>query len=177
MKGRAAGAKEHICGDAFYNLGRLKEARSAYLRALRILSDDPRIASKLGLTEIRLGLKKNGLARLIKALKTNPEILEVHDWMVKAYILMNMMPQAAEAAERLAMRCANPATILRAASIRGQMKDWKAAENLILRGLQFYPQSQELLRARKELEWETTPSAQQPRECGGDAVVGAAQLP
>jgi tetratricopeptide (TPR) repeat protein len=156
MQGRSAGVKEDICGDALYNLGRLKKARSAYIRALRILPQDAPIASKLGLTEVRLGLKKNGLARLTTALKTNPEILEMHDRMVKAYILMNMLPQAAEAAERLAIEFANPTTILRAASIRAQMKEWKTAENIILYGLQRFPQNRGLLQARTELAPQST---------------------
>ena len=151
MTGRAAGEKEHICGDALYNLGRLKEARSAYLRALTILSEDARIGSKLGLTEVRLGLKKNGLARLNRTLETNPEDCEMHDRMIKACILMNLMPQAAEAAERLAIEQPNPATILRAASIRAQMKEWKAAKEGVIRGLQLFPQNQELLQAKAEL--------------------------
>ncbi len=58
MTGRSSGAKEHTRGDALYNLGRLKEARPAYIRALNIIPEDMRIASKLGLTEVRLGLKK-----------------------------------------------------------------------------------------------------------------------
>jgi len=156
MTGRAAGEKEHICGDAFYNLGRLKEARAAYLRALGILAEDARVASKLGLAEVRMGLKKNGLARLARALKANPHEFEMHDRMIKAYILMNLMPQAAEAAERLAVEIPNPTTILRAASIRAQMKDWKAAEGIILRGLQRFPENPQLLQARAELERETT---------------------
>ena len=156
MTGRAAGAKEHICGDAFYNLGWLKEARSAYVRASAILSEDALIASKLGLTEIRLGLKKNGLARLSKALRANPEVFEMHDRMIKAYILMNMMPQAAEAAERLAIKIPNPATVLRAASIRSQLQEWKPAEEIILNGLQKFPHNQELLRAKAELGRERT---------------------
>jgi glycosyltransferase involved in cell wall biosynthesis len=151
MTGRAAGEKEHICGDALYNLGRLKEARSAYLRALTILSEDARIGSKLGLTEVRLGLKKNGLARLNRTLETNPEDCEMHDRMIKACILMNLMPQAAEAAERLALEQPHPATILRAASIRAQMKEWKVAKEGIIRGLQLFPQNQELLQAKAEL--------------------------
>ena len=144
--------KKHICGDAFYNLGRLKEARSEYIAALRILSEDAVIASKLGLTEVRLGMKKNGFARLTRALRMHPEILEMHDRLIKACILMNMMPQAAEAAERLALEFASPATTLRAVSIRARMKDWVAAENLVHRGLELFPQNPQLLNASMELE-------------------------
>jgi len=152
MKGREAGAKEHVRGDALYNLGRLKEARTAYLEALHILADDARIISKLGLTEVRLGMKKNGLARLGKALKTNPEMYEMHDRMIKGYIVANMMAQAAETAERLAVALPHPAMILRAASIRAQMQDAKAVEELIERGLKQFPDSAELLKAKAELK-------------------------
>ncbi len=155
MTGRSSGAKEHTRGDALYNLGRLKEARSAYVRALNIIPEDMRIASKLGLTEVRLGLKKHGLARLTRALQNSPDVVEMHDRMIKAYLLMNMMPKAAEAAERLARGYRNPITILRAASIRAQMKEWKAAEDIILSGLQLFPANPELLQAKAELEPET----------------------
>jgi tetratricopeptide (TPR) repeat protein len=129
----------------------LKEARSAYLRALGILSEDAPIASKLGLTEVRLGLKKNGIARLMKALNANPDEFEMHDRMIKAYILTNRMTQAAEAAERLAFKIPNPVSVLRAASIRAQMREWKAAEDIVLRGLQKFPENRELLQARAEM--------------------------
>lgn len=155
LTGRANGVKEDIRGDAFYNLGQLKEARSAYMRAASILSNDTRIASKLGLVEIRLGMKKNGLARIARSLKATPEICEIHDRMIKAFILTDSLPQAAEAAERLALGLPNPITILRAAGIRGQMKEWKAAEDLVVRGLQQFPQSRELLRAKAELAQQT----------------------
>ncbi len=156
MTGRAAGEKERTCGDAFYNLGRLKEARACYLRALAILSEDARIGSKLGLTEVRLGLKKNGLARLARALQANADEWEMHDRMIKACILANLMPQAAEAAERLAIEHPNPASIVRAAAIRAQMKEWRAAEDGIIRGLQLFPQNQELLQVKDELSRELT---------------------
>lgn len=155
MTGRSAGAKEHTRGDALYNLGRLKDARSAYIRALNILAEDMCIASKLGLTEVRLGLRKNGLARLTRALQNSPDVVDMHDRMVKAYLLMNMLPEAAEAAERLAMGYRNPTTFLRAASIRAQMNDWKAAEDIIFRGLQLFPANSELLQAMEELQPQT----------------------
>jgi tetratricopeptide (TPR) repeat protein len=156
MKGRAAGAKEHIRGDALYNLGELKEARTAYTRALHVLPDDARISSKLGLTEVRLGLKKSGLARLMRASQENLEIFEMHDRLIKAYLLINMMPEAAEAAEHLAMEFPNPATISRAASIRAHMSQWKDAEEIILCGLQQFPEDKELLQTRAEIERETS---------------------
>lgn len=156
MTGRAAGEKERTCGDAFYNLSRLKEARASYLRALAILPEDARIDSKLGLTEARLGLKKNGLARLTRALEAHSDDWQMHDRMIKGCILLNWLHQAAEAAERMAREHPNPATFLRAASIRAQMKEWQAAENGVMRGLQLFPENQELLQFKEELGRELT---------------------
>lgn len=158
MSGRAAGEKEQICGDALYNLGRLPEARAAYLRALRILADDPRLLSKLGLTEIRLGLKKNGLARLKRALQSAPEVFDMHDRLIKGFLLMNLLPEAAAAAENLAAASPAPATMLRAASIRAQNREWKAAEKVVLRGLELFPENPDLLKVKSELEAQLTPA-------------------
>jgi tetratricopeptide (TPR) repeat protein len=151
MKGKQAGEKEQICGDAFYNLGRLKESRAAYVRALAILPRNPRILSKLGLTEVRMGLKKSGFSRLKAALKETPELVEMHDRMIKAYIVADMPPQAAEEAELVAFGFPNPATLLRAAVLRAQMQEWKPAQEIILRGLQLFPEDQELLSVKAEL--------------------------
>jgi len=152
MKGKQAGEKEQICGDAFYNLGRLRASRAAYLRALAILPCDPRILSKLGLTEVRMGLKKSGFSRLKTALKETPELVEMHDRMIKAFIVADMLPQAAEEAELVAVGFPNPATILRAAVLRAQMREWHLAQETIQRGLQLFPQDKELLDVKTELE-------------------------
>ena len=156
LSGRSAGEHAHISGDALYNLGRLQEARSAYLRASEILPEDARVRSKLGLTEVRLGLKKKGLTRLANALHSAPEVFEMHDRMIKAYLVMNRLPQAAAAAERLAVELPHVTTILRAVSVRAHMKQWKAAQEIVDRGLQTFPQDQRLLEAKRELEQEIT---------------------
>jgi tetratricopeptide (TPR) repeat protein len=154
MTGRSAGEHAHISGDALYNLGRLQEARAAYLRALEILPEDARVRSKLGLTEVRLGLKKKGLIRLANALEAAPEVFEMHDRLIKAFLVMNRMEQAADAAERMAADLPNAATILRALSIRSHMKQWRAAEKIVDRGLELLPEDQQLLEAKRELQRE-----------------------
>ena len=105
---------------------------------------------------MRLGMKKNGFARLTRTLKAHPEIFEMHDRLIKACILLNMMPEAAAAAERLALEFASPTTALRAVSIRAQMKDWNGAANLLSRGLELFPQNPELRKAGMELQQETS---------------------
>jgi tetratricopeptide (TPR) repeat protein len=154
LRGGDAGQKEHICGDALYNLGRLKEARAAYLRALSILREDARVLSKLGLTEVRLQMKKSGISRLLKAVRENPGDFEIHDRLVKAYLAMNQVKDAAEAAEEMAAAIPLPVAFLRAASIHGHLRQWSAAEEIIRRGLELFPQHGELLQMKGELERE-----------------------
>jgi hypothetical protein len=75
----------------------------------------------------------------------------MHDRMIKGCILLDLLLQAADAAERMAREHPNPATILRAASIRAQMKEWQAAENDVVQGLHLFPNNQELLQFKEEL--------------------------
>jgi tetratricopeptide (TPR) repeat protein len=146
-----AGEKEHIRGDALYNLGRLEEARTAYQRALAACPEDSRIESKLGLTEVRLEILKPGLKKLIRAVEAAPQIFEMHDRLIKAYVLAEMLARAAEAAERLLAGFPHPRMFLRAASIRLRLNDRQTARNIISSGLQKFPQAEELLQARSEL--------------------------
>jgi tetratricopeptide (TPR) repeat protein len=146
-----AGEKEHIRGDALFNLGRLEEARAAYRQAFALSPDDGRIESKLGLTEVRLGEWMTGLEKLNRALEAAPQVFEMHDRIIKAYVAADMLPQAAAAAERLLAGFQHPRMFLRAASIRLRLNDWQAAANLISAGLHVFPQAEELLQASLEL--------------------------
>jgi hypothetical protein len=76
----------------------------------------------------------------------------MHDRMIKAFIVADMLPQAAEEAELVAVGFPNPATILRAAVLRAQTREWHLAQETIQRGLQLFPQDKELLDVKTELE-------------------------
>jgi glycosyltransferase involved in cell wall biosynthesis len=142
----ASGAvmREQLRGDALHDLGKLREARVAYRRALDAQRTNPLLQSKLGYTEVRLGMKQQGFARMLRAVSAAPEAPELQDRLVKAYLAAENIPQAADAAEKMADHFRSPKTIVRAASIRAHLKEWPQARHLIESGLQEFPASTEL---------------------------------
>jgi tetratricopeptide (TPR) repeat protein len=143
-----AALREQLKGDALHNLGMLQEARGAYKRALAAAGAvNPLLQSKLGYTEVRLGMKATGLKKLKRAVESAPEIAAIHDKMVKAYIVVDDLHAAASAAETFAQNFRHPKTILRAASIRAQLSEWPQVRQLLETGLQSFPQSPELQQA------------------------------
>ena len=76
------------------------------------------LESKLGYTEVRLGHKQPGIAKLVRAVAAMPDVCEIHERLIKAYIVAGMLAEAAETADKLTILFATPETFLRAASIR-----------------------------------------------------------
>lgn len=148
----AAGYRERLKGDAFYNLGQITQARTAYQNALKFGESGPLVESRLGFTEVRLGETQTGFARMQKAVEDAPLQAELHDRLVKAYLMAGEVPGAAVAAERFAACLHHPRTFLRAASIRAQLQQWDRSIALLRYGLQLFPQSDELQKAAAELE-------------------------
>ena len=148
--GSSLALHEDLRGDALYGVGRHKEARMAYLRSLK-LSKNPLLESKLGYAEVKLGQKNTGLARLRHAARLVPDIHAVHDRLMKGCIMAGRLPEAADVAEKFTYVMGHPKLFLRAASIRAQLKQWTQAEEILLRGLQLFPQSPELLESRSEV--------------------------
>jgi hypothetical protein len=149
-KGSSSALCEDLKGDAFYGLGRLREARLAYRRAVRFMGDNPLLESKLGYTEINLGQINTGLSKLRHAARQAPDNIAIFDRLLKACIIAKRLPEAAEAAEKLASVTPHPKLVLRAASIRAQLKQWDRTCEILTRGLQLYPNSPELQRALDE---------------------------
>jgi Flp pilus assembly protein TadD len=149
--GRGKILREQFRGDALSALQLWEEARSAYRQALQ-LSSDPIVESKLGLTEVRLGHKDAGLTKLKRAADEAPGVIEVHDRLFKAYVLSDMLPEAADASERFLQMVAHPKLFLRTASVCAQMKQWDRVIDILSRGLEMFPNSAELLRARAEVD-------------------------
>jgi glycosyltransferase involved in cell wall biosynthesis len=165
----AAGFRERLKGDAYYNLGQVTQARTAYQNALKLGENDPVVESRLGLTEVRMGETQAGFARLQQAVNDAPHHAELHDRLVKACLVAEDLPGAAEAAERFAGCLGHPKTFLRAASIRAQLKQWEQSQNLLQRALQLFPGSAELQNACAEVERQRVAAIGQPNRYSNQA--------
>jgi tetratricopeptide (TPR) repeat protein len=131
-------------------VGRYKEAGIAYRRALKLSGNDPMLESKLGYTEVKIGQKNTGLARLRHAARSAPELHSNNDRLMKACIVADRLEEAADVAERFTFIMGHPRLFLRAASIRAQLKQWSKAEEILSRGLKLFPESLEMQQARAE---------------------------
>jgi len=152
---RSRGLREHLRGDALHNLGRLLEARAAYHEAVRFSGNDPVLSSKLGYTEVRLGRAKEGINRLKEAAEKAPNVAEIRERLMKAFVAVNILPDAADQAEKLASLEGTAKAYLRAASIRAHAKQPQRAREVLNRGITVFPDSAELRRAFAELSDET----------------------
>src|SRR5271166_2762684 len=166
--GSSRALREDLRGDALYGVGRHKEAMVAYRRALKLSGDNPLLESKLGYTEVKLGHKSAGLARLRHAAKEVPDIRSVHDRLMKACLMAGRLEEAADVAENFTRIMGHPKLFLRAASIRAQLKQWDQAEEILSRGLQLFPESVELREARAEA---SSQKPEAPAEAASESEV------
>ena len=134
-------------GDAHYNLQDFEAARRCYKRALNSLDQGPSVESKLGLAEVRLGLTRAGLERLRHAVEQAPQTGEIHDRLIQACVWLNLVEEAADAADhKLAVTAPDPGSFLRAASIHAQLQRWDKAAAILRAGLSLFPQVERLQR-------------------------------
>jgi Glycosyl transferase family 2 len=167
--GSSLALREAVRGDALYGVGRHKEARMAYRRSLK-LSIDPVMESKLGYTEVMLGQKSTGLAKLRHAARVVPDVHSIHDRLMKGCIMAGRLEEAADVAEQFTHVMGYPRLFLRAASIRVQLKQWAQADAILLRGLQLFPESPELQEARSEVANKTLEDLDD--SISGQAIAG-----
>jgi len=149
--GPGAALCQHLRGDALHNMGWLQEARAAYTQAAQLSGDDPVVVSKLGYTEIRLGNVDSGIARLQRAANAAPQLADVQERLMKAYVAVGRWTRAAEQAEKWAAVEATPKAYLRAVSIRVYLKQNDEAREILARGIDLFPDSPDLRRASAEL--------------------------
>jgi hypothetical protein len=156
--GHTTAAVAELAGDVNYNLGDYQAARASYSHALKRDPASPALQSKLGLAEVRTGKPASGVARIRRAIEcdfTNPEL---HDRLIIVEVWLDHLSDAADAAERkLAAVSPRPEDFLRAASIRGQMKDWQRASGLLRLGLVIFPDSEPLRASLSRIETSLSP--------------------
>lgn len=152
---RSRGLREHLRGDSLHNLGRLLEARTAYQEAVRFSGSDPVLNSKLGYTEVRLGRDREGINRLKEAVERAPDVAEIRERLMKAFVAVNILSDAADQAEKLASLEGTAKAYLRAASIRAHAQQRQQAREVLHRGIAVFPDSTELRQAFAELSDET----------------------
>lgn len=146
-------------GDSYYNLGEFGPARRCYQRALERLGTAPDTESKLGLAEVRAGRTRAGLGRLRRAVEDAPGLAEVHDRLIQACVWLDLLKEAAEAADRkLAAVEPDPQSFLRSASIHAQISEWNEAAEVLRAGLCRFPEAERLRRCLAEAEDSLSPS-------------------
>lgn len=148
--GGSRSLREDLRGDALTGLGRFKEARLSYRRALKLNKDNALVESKLGYVEVQLGQKNTGLTLLRRAARAVPNMYAIQDRLMKACIVADRLPEAAEVAERCAETIPHPKLFLRAASIRAQLQQWDQTLELLRRGREQFPEAPELQAAYAE---------------------------
>ena len=109
------------------------------------------LSSKLGYTEVRLGRTREGITRLKQAADKAPEVAEIRERLMKAFVAANSLSDAADQAEKLASIEGTAKAYLRAASIRVHARQGAQAREVLNRGIAMFPESAELRRAADEL--------------------------
>jgi tetratricopeptide (TPR) repeat protein len=148
-------------GDLLHNLGRYKEARAMYLQALERTRRSNRplpaeylasLESRVGYTEVQLGLYKVGFRKLHRAIEASPAEADNHDRLTKACILRQDDRGAADAAESTLRYLSDEKAYRRAVALRVRLHESDRARLLLDAGLQAFPQSVALQRMSIELE-------------------------
>ncbi|MHB1022848.1 MAG: glycosyltransferase [Acidobacteriaceae bacterium] len=143
--------KKDTAGDVLHDLGQLKEARVMYLSALKLarlnrnsraIRKDIMIESKLGYTEVRLGMHRAGLAKLYRAVEALPTMLELHNRLVKALVFLQRDHEAADAAEATLLHFISENIISRAAALRMRIQQYERAQHLLETGIKLLPESE-----------------------------------
>jgi len=159
-KEAGAGLREQVRGDALHSLNRLEEARRAYRTAIKIVGSDPVLESKLGYVEVKLGYCDSGLAKLLHAAQEAPAMFAVQDRLMKAYIVVGRLREAACTAEGIAQALKHPKTYMRAASLYAAIHDSDRCLKILQQGLSEFPDSADLQQAYAEASREQVASTQ-----------------
>ena len=138
-----------LMGDAQYNLAEYEKARESYELAWKRDSVNARVESKLGLAAVRSGRAEDGVRRIRHAIAQDSGNAELYDRLVTVEAWLNHVAEAADAAEeKLARAVPRPEDFVRAASIRGRLGQWERAAEILRRGIDRFPDSEVLSKAK-----------------------------
>lgn len=172
--GREGLQKLELRGDALHGAGRIKEARTEYARALKTVRIRPalrdplleaRLESKLGYAEIRLGMRRAGMAKMRRALAAHPDQLDAHNRLVKAYVLLGDDAAAADAAETTLKYFLSDALMARAAALSLRVGRRERAEKILDAGIRLFPDHSPLRNMRASLTQPTYAIGEEQNSC------------
>lgn len=155
-----AGLREQVRGDALHSLNRLEESRAAYRRAIKIVGREPLVESKLGYVEVKLGYRDSGFAKLLHAAEKAPAMFAAQDRLMKAYIVVGRLKEAAATAEKVAQALKHPKTYMRAASLYAALHENGQCIEILRQGLAEFPDSADLRQAFAEASREEAATTQ-----------------
>ena len=100
-----------------------------------------------------MGRTRAGLQRLRQAVEKEPFTGEVHDRLIQACVWLNLIEEAAKAADhKLAVATPDPQSFLRAASIHARLEQREQAAQILRAGLSLFPNVERLQRCFMELK-------------------------
>jgi tetratricopeptide (TPR) repeat protein len=152
-------ARTRAFGDCLHQLGPFSEARTMYLRALERVQGQGSypvdfgadLESRLGYTEVQLGMCEMGFRRLHRAAESSPRMVENHERLTKAYVLRQNGRGAADAAESSLRYIPEEKFYRRAVALRVRLRERERAAMLVEAGLELFPKSAELRHMRGEV--------------------------
>ncbi|HEY0162779.1 MAG TPA: hypothetical protein VGB69_08895, partial [Edaphobacter sp.] len=100
--------------------------------------------SRIGYTEVRIGMKTVGFRKLIHARDETPMVLSNHERLMKAYVAVADDRHAAEAAETALQYWESEQLYRRAAALLLRVKETERAQRLIEDGMRKFPASESL---------------------------------
>jgi tetratricopeptide (TPR) repeat protein len=148
----AAAGEAESKADARFQAQDFESASRLYEQAMERTGKTPSLTSKLGLAEVRLGRAQQGLAKLREAVGCDVRSPELHDRLIAACAWLGRLHEAAAAAEvKLHAVEAQPKSYFRAASLRAQLREWDQAASIVSKGLDRFPDDENLLKAAAEI--------------------------
>jgi glycosyltransferase involved in cell wall biosynthesis len=165
--GHSTAPAAELAGDTNYNLGNYEAAADWYRRGVKRDGANASLQSKLGLAEARSGKASAGLRKLRHAIEMNRKSPELYDRLITVEIWLGHLSEAAAEAERKLLAVpARAEDFVRGASIRAKLEQWPLAAELLRRGIDTFPESEQLRMHLSNIQVFLPPSQRTCAEAG-----------